>query len=389
MPTMPIETATTAPSLSGPGIASDENMPENDLVANTPVEEVPVLSSEIDAPDDSDATLDVTIRSKNQRGDEDGIRGDHPPPLATSGDDIGTTARSTFSTTEHTTTTSTSEPSQGFALEFEDICLTAQVSRWKRANNSNSKAILHGLTGHIPAGKVTALMGGSGSGKSSLIKILTGRIGNHSKNTEMSGRILLDGNVVDPTNIAVKRNIAYVEQDVSIPATCTPREAIFFSARLRLDQKLNDPDIDQLVDNMLEKLNLRKSANTIMGGGTTLGSRLSGGEQKRVQCGIELVTQPIILVCDEPLTGLDSYSAEMLVDILKRTGATILLSIHQPSPLIVRKLDHLILLQSGRLVFDGAMNHSLSEFFARKGFAKPDDYNISDWIMVCLYLVRW
>ena len=104
-----------------------------------------------------------------------------------------------------------------------------------------------------------------------------------------------------------------------------------------------------------------------------------------MQCGVELVTNPECVVLDEPTSGLDSYSAQSLIDILKKiadAGATVIVTIHQPPPPVVRKIDNLMLLLSGRLMYDGPTGLSLQETFSGNGFQKPDDYNIADWILV-------
>ena len=141
-----------------------------------------------------------------------------------------------------------------------------------------------------------------------MLKILTGRVG-ASKKLTLKGTIRLDGKVVDPTNIGIRKQIAYVEQDVSIPATCTPREAITFSARLRLDKSLSNKEINNVVDDILDNLGLTHVADTLIGGGPLMAGGLSGGEKKRVQCGVELVTNPEIVVLDEPV----SFSSVMYI----------------------------------------------------------------------------
>ena len=141
-------------------------------------------------------------------------------------------------------------------------------------------------------------MGPSGSGKTSLLKILTGRLGGASK-LDLGGTIRLDGQDVDPSDIRIRKQIAYVEQDVTIPATSTPREAIAFSARLRLDRNVRDDEIDVLVNDILDNLGLGHCADTLIGGGPLMRGGLSGGEKKRVQCGVELVTNPRIVVLGE------------------------------------------------------------------------------------------
>ena len=111
---------------------------------------------------------------------------------------------------------------------------------------------------------------------------------------------------------------------------------------------------------------------------------LSGGEKKRVQCGVELVTRPSLVILDEPTSGLDSYSAQSLMDVLKRiadAGATVIVTIHQPPPPVVRKIDNLLLLLGGKILYDGPMGAEVEEAFGSRGYPKPDDYNISDWIL--------
>ena len=182
---------------------------------------------------------------------------------------------------------------EGHSLEFTNILLATKESKKKP-----SKIILNGLTSSIQAKTLTAVMGPSGSGKTSLLKILTGRMGNKSKKLNYSGEIRLDGKLVDPTDIAIRKQIAYVEQDVSIPATCTPREAITFSARLRLDKTTSDKEVTMVVDDILDNLQLSHVADTLIGGGPLMAGGLSGGEKKRVQCGVELVTNPEIIVLE-------------------------------------------------------------------------------------------
>lgn len=112
----------------------------------------------------------------------------------------------------------------GYTLDFDNISLSAKTKK-------GNKDILKGVSSSFQPKTLTALMGPSGSGKTSLLKVLTGRLSNKSSKLNLTGTIKLDGRIVDPTSINIRKQIAYVEQDVSIPATSTPREAIRFSAR--------------------------------------------------------------------------------------------------------------------------------------------------------------
>lgn len=269
----------------------------------------------------------------------------------------------------------------GHTLHFENICLQTKTKKNATAKHP-PKTILQNLSGHVPPRQITAIMGPSGAGKTSLLKILTGRA-SRSK-LDLTGSVYLDGRQVDPASIAVRRTIAYVEQEVSIPTTSTPREAILFSAKLRLDRRTTKQQLETVTNEILTELGLLGCADTLVGGGLLMKGGLSGGEKKRCQCGIELVTSPGIIILDEPTSGLDSFSAEQLVDVLQRianVGASVMITIHQPPPTVVRKIDHLILLMNGRLMYDGSMGIPLEDYFVDKGYPKPDDYNVADWIL--------
>ena len=269
----------------------------------------------------------------------------------------------------------------GHKIEFTNVLVST-----KGSSKKPSKIILDSLSSSFEPKKLTAVMGPSGSGKTSLLKVLTGRMGKTgAAGLNYSGTVLLDGNVVDPADITIRKKIAYVEQDVSIPATCTPREAIRFSARLRLDKHVTDAEVEELVEDILDNLGLQKVADTLIGGGPLMSGGLSGGEKKRVQCGVELVTNPSLLILDEPTSGLDSYSAQELMDVLRKiadAGATVVVTIHQPPPPVVRKIDNLLLLLGGKILYDGKMGMAVEETFEKRGYPKPDDYNIADWILV-------
>ena len=99
--------------------------------------------------------------------------------------------------------------------------------------------------------------------------------------------VRLNNYSVDPTNINVRKQIAFVAQDDSLQVTSTPREAIRFSAKLRLSRKTSEHDLDKLTERMISELGLTACADTIVGGALIKG--ISGGERKRTSVGVELV----------------------------------------------------------------------------------------------------
>ena len=138
-------------------------------------------------------------------------------------------------------------------------------------------------------------MGPSGAGKTSLLNILAGRSQTNSTITVESD-IRMNEFAVNPTHIQVRKQIAFVAQDDSLTFTASPREAIRFSAKLRLPRITTDEEIDELVDKMLKELGLKDCAETMIGGDLIKG--ISGGERKRTSVGVELVTKPSLVFLD-------------------------------------------------------------------------------------------
>ena len=241
--------------------------------------------------------------------------------------------------------------------------------------------ILCDCWGAAPAGQVTAILGSSGSGKTSLLNVLSGRTIDGQNGLSLQLDMMLDNTSVDPSHIQIRQLIAFVAQDDSLPVTATPREAILFSARLRLPKSTPFSEIQDLAENMLDELRLNHCADTYVGGPTLKG--ISGGERKRTSVGVELVTRPSLVFLDEATSGLDSFNALELVAVLKKValaGSAVLTTIHQPSSEIFSSLDNLILLEKGRVLYGGTVAN-VPQYFADRGFPCPAHYNPADWIL--------
>lgn len=224
-------------------------------------------------------------------------------------------------------------------------------------------------------------LGPSGAGKTTLLNILAGR-------TVTSGRVTveadvrLDNHVVNPAAIEIRQQIAFVAQDDSLMISATPRESIRFSARLRLSKDTSEDELDALTTSMLHELGLEKCADTLVGGALLKG--ISGGERKRTSVGVELVTKPNMVFLDEPTSGLDSFSAVQLCQVLKKVataGASVLFTIHQPSSDIFESFDRLIMMNAGRIMYQGPVN-VVDEYFGAREHPLPPKYNPADWIMI-------
>lgn len=164
-------------------------------------------------------------------------------------------------------------------------------------NGSHKDKILDSVWGEVPSKFTTAIMGPSGSGKTSLLNILSGRAKTGGKITVESD-VRLNNFAVDPTNLQVRKQIAFVQQDDSLQVAATPRESIMFSAKLRLPRSTTKEELQALTNRMLKELGLEKCADTVVGGSLLKG--ISGGERKRTSVGVELVVKPSMLFLDEP-----------------------------------------------------------------------------------------
>ncbi|CAJ1961665.1 unnamed protein product [Cylindrotheca closterium] len=266
-------------------------------------------------------------------------------------------------------------PRGGKALLWQNINMTL-----KGKDGVEDRHLLKDVWGGVPQKQTTAIMGPSGAGKTSLLNILAGRAKSRGA-LSVESDIRLNNYQVDPTDISVRKNIAFVAQDDSLMVTQTPREAIYFSAKLRLPKSTKEEEILNLVDSMLEELGLSHCADTIVGGPLLKG--ISGGERKRTSVGVELVTKPSMVFLDEPTSGLDSYSAVQLCNVLRKVanaGASVLFTIHQPASEIFNAFDNIILMNKGRVMYQGSVD-VVPEFFKERGQKIPKNYNPADWIM--------
>lgn len=242
------------------------------------------------------------------------------------------------------------------------------------------RKLLSQVWGEVPKKDVTAIMGPSGSGKTSLLNILAGRTFTKGP-LVVTANVRLDNHQVNPTRLEVKKQVAFVAQDDALQATATPREAIKFSAKLRLPRSMTDDQLDALTTKMLSELGLDDCADTFIGGALVKG--ISGGQRKRTSVGVELVTKPSLVFLDEPTSGLDSFSAYQLVQLLHKVanaGSSVLLTIHQPASEIFNSFDSLILLNKGKVMYQGSVS-KVPEYFAARGYSMPTHYNPADWIM--------
>ena len=268
-------------------------------------------------------------------------------------------------------------------LTWREVTFEVPLSRTDRkalANQSKDlkppthKTILASVSGHLPAGSFTAIMGASGAGKTTLLNFLSNRTF-YLKNVKCSGQVYLNGH--ERTQIDFNNFVAYVMQDDVLMESMTVREILNFTAQLRLPPDKASVRMQEVV----EQLELVKILDSRVGG--ILARGISGGERKRVAIAMEILTDPCVLFLDEPTTGLDSYSAENVIGLCRHLaglGKTVCCTIHQPNSYIFNMFQSLIILADTKTVFQGDARTAV-EYFKERGFAFPPLSNPAEQII--------
>jgi ABC-type multidrug transport system ATPase subunit len=230
------------------------------------------------------------------------------------------------------------------------------------AVNKRRKQILRNLSFVVRPGEFVALMGLSGAGKSTLLKALVGLI------EPTWGTVLIDGIDIAQEPRRAHLAIGYVPQDDIVHADLTVREALRHGAVLRLPPDTTNDEIDSRIAVLLNDLEIAGIANTVIGSAERAG--ISGGQRKRVNLALELLSRPPLLILDEPTSGLSSEDAANVFALLRQLaddGHTILVTTHQPSLHDFKQLDQTIILSDGELVYYGpAWPDSAAFFDARR-----------------------
>lgn len=260
--------------------------------------------------------------------------------------------------------------SGGLDVAFEHLHLTVTLGK-KQVN------VVDDVTGRLRSDTMTAVMGGSGSGKSSLLNALCGR----AFYGKVTGSVKINGN--DSKIEEHKAVIGFVPQEDIVYPDLTVRENLLYSGRLQLPAGTTDEEIAELADATMASLGLSRIVNSLVGDARRRG--ISGGEKKRVNIGLELMKKPNVLFLDEPTSGLDSRSAFVVMESLKRLvstqGMTVACVIHQPRTDIYDMFDSLFLLGvGGRTVYHGPATECRA-YFENLGFQMQQGESQADWFL--------
>ncbi len=204
------------------------------------------------------------------------------------------------------------------------------------------KRVIDDVSFKVENGETLAIVGFSGSGKSTILKLICGLI------TPDSGEI-----------ITSKGDIAMVFQYSALFDSLDVADNIAFALRERKDlrNKYNEEEIKNVVAEKLELVGLKGIENKFP-------SELSGGMQKRVSFARAIVTEPNSILYDEPTSGLDPISSTLIEDYIVRlkdeTNAASIVVTHQMST-IQRTANKIIMLYNGKIVFAGTPQEMLEQ----------------------------
>jgi putative spermidine/putrescine transport system ATP-binding protein len=215
-----------------------------------------------------------------------------------------------------------------------------------------ANAVIHGLSLDIASGELVSLLGASGCGKTTLLRIVAGLESVTSGSVEIAGRAVTD---LPPE----QRNIAMMFQSYALLPHLSVAENVRFPLRMR-----------RLGTREQQQEQVRAALDTVQLGqlAERRPAQLSGGQQQRVALARAIVTRPQVLLLDEPLSNLDARLREdmqvELIELHKRLGLTTIFVTHDQEEALSLS-NRVILLNGGQIEQQGTP----SEIYARPGSA--------------------
>ena len=235
----------------------------------------------------------------------------------------------------------------------------------------DGKKLLENISMTAKPGTLTAIIGGSGAGKTTLSRLIAGYT------TPTGGSVTFEGHNIHTEYASLRSRIGMVPQDDVVHRQLTINQALGYAAELRLPPDTNKADRAQVVAQVLEELGLTKHADTRV-------DQLSGGQRKRASVALELLTGPSLLILDEPTSGLDPALDLQVMTMLRQladAGRVVLVVTHSLTYLDV--CDQVLLMApGGKTAFlgpptqigDAIGTTNWAQIFAKVG-ADPDEAN--------------
>src|SRR6185312_13767391 len=209
----------------------------------------------------------------------------------------------------------------------------------------NGKKVFDALDMDIPRGKVTAIMGPSGTGKTTLLKHITGQMRGDA------GQVLVDGKNVPELSrealYALREKIGFLFQNSALLTDFTVFENVAFP--LRQHMKLPEDLVRNIVLTKLQAVGLRGAADLMP-------AELSGGMARRVALARAIVRDPMLILYDEPFVGLDPIALNQVLKLIRTLndtlGITSILVAHEFAA-VARAADLVYLIAGGKVVARG------------------------------------
>jgi len=222
---------------------------------------------------------------------------------------------------------------------------------------SNGETGIDGVSFTVNRGEMVCVMGASGSGKSTLMLALAGRL------QPTSGEVRLNDQSLYHNLDELKRYVSYIPQDDAFDEHLTITENLDFAAGIRAPH-LSGKDRLRRIEGKLIELGLSERSASVVG--STTRKTLSGGERKRLNIGLDMISSADVYLFDEPTSGLSSKDSEHVIEIIRSMSHNkiVLVTIHQPTSKIFQMFNKAMLLdKGGKLVFFGTPREML-EYFA-------------------------
>jgi len=246
-------------------------------------------------------------------------------------------------------------------LEVNSVCFSVE----------HGKQLIDHISLTARPGTLTAIIGGSGAGKTTLSRLIVGYT------SPSAGSVCFEGHDIHKEYANMRSRIGMVPQDDVVHRQLTVNQALNYAAELRLPPDTSKEERAQIVAQVLEELDMTKHADTRV-------DKLSGGQRKRASVALELLTQPSLLLLDEPTSGLDPALDRQVMLMLRQladAGRVVLVVTHSVSYLEV--CDQILLIApGGKTAFCGPPDQveaamgtrNWADIFANVG-ADPDEAN--------------